>query len=148
MQTITAFTSAVPQTRRIVKASASRREVCVKAIIVPKEAQPTLKRNIVGAGLGALLAAQIAILPAAIAGPDLPFGLNNPIGDDIQETRDASKMPANRSEVGSAAASAKGEQAQALSRSVGKAAGREGTEANKEKPSITDGADSGTPKTY
>ena len=31
------------------------------------------------------------------AGPDLPFGLNNPFGEDIQETREASKMPANRS---------------------------------------------------
>ncbi|EIE24404.1 hypothetical protein COCSUDRAFT_61829 [Coccomyxa subellipsoidea C-169] len=120
----------------------------MQAMLGPQQAQPNLKRNLAGAGLGALLAAQLAILPAAIAGPDLPFGLNNPIGDDIQETRDASKMPANRSEVGSAAASAKSDQAQSLSRSVGKAAGRQGTEANKDKPSITDGADSGTPKTY
>ena len=34
----------------------------------------------------------------AVAGPDLPFGLNNPIGGDIERTREASQMPANRCE--------------------------------------------------
>ncbi|CAL8467390.1 g6927 [Coccomyxa elongata] len=148
MQTITAFTTTVPQTRRIVKASASRSVNPVKAVNGVQQAQPSLKKSLVGAGVGVLLAAQFALLPAAHAGPDLPFGLNNPFGDDIQETRDASKMPANRSEIGSAAADAKSNQAQNLSANVAKASGRAGEQPKPGNVDITQGADSSTPNTY
>ena len=48
--------------------------------------QPTIPRDEASLGL------------CAVAGPDLPFGLNNPIGGDIERTREASQMPANRCE--------------------------------------------------
>ena len=65
-----------------------------RVLLPPVQAVPA--KEMLGAGLGAVLAAQLALAPVAIAGPELPGNLNNPFGDDLQRTRDASKMPATR----------------------------------------------------
>lgn len=84
-----------------------------------------LNKSLMVGGLGAILAAQLSLAPFALAGPDLPFGLNNPIGGDIERTREASQMPANRSDIGkNAAAESQGAQANNLQSTVAKAYGR------------------------
>lgn len=75
--------------------------------------------------------------------PAFALDIPNPFQGSIEETRDASKMPANRSEVGGAA-QAKGEQANELQRAAGQASGRDGAQIPDKMQDI--GQASGSPK--
>ncbi|CAK0787400.1 hypothetical protein CVIRNUC_010620 [Coccomyxa viridis] len=136
MAAITSSQIVAARPRVAAKITASSRPTPAKAL--PRSESSKFKQALVGAGVGALLAAQVAVLPSALA-LDIP----NPFQGSIEETRDASKMPANRSEVGGAA-EAKGEQANELQRAAGEATGREGKQAPDKYQQIGD--TSGSPK--
>ncbi|CAL5222386.1 g4742 [Coccomyxa viridis] len=137
MAAITMSQCITARPRVAVKTTASSRATPVKA--VPRAETSALKRALVGAGVGALLAAQIAVLPSALA--DIP----NPFQGSIEETRESSKMPATRGEIGGGtAAESKGEQANSLQRAAGEATGRDGAQIPDKMQDI--GQASGSPK--
>jgi len=137
MAAITSSQILTARPRVALKATASSRVTPVKA--VPRSETSALKKALVGAGVGALFAAQIAVLPSALAdGP-------NPLEGSIEETRASSKMPATRSQIGGGSATeAKGEQANALQRKAGEANGRDGSQIPDKMQDI--GQASGSPK--
>jgi len=116
------------------KTAASSRATAVRA--VPR-AESSLKKALVGAGVGVFLAAQVAVLPA------LALDIPNPFQGSIEETREASRMPATRGEIGGAAR-AKGEQANQLQRAAGEATGRDGSQIPDKMQQVGD--QSGSPK--